>query len=320
MEEGTLKQCWYAQNGFNYPIETKILGGAETVVTFAEAEDPVATLHFVKGFKSDPKHYKDFLDDMVSKNINVVLVTLPDPLEEIDFYEEYEYIAEAVYLGGELDYLTDPNLPLIAGNHSTGGFLLTKLLTSPLLAQEFSERYDANALIAPFYGSRYHSDNYIGPLAKLYSKIFGNKLVGTTWLERQFYKAAANDNQEEDKMLANHRQALYMMGPTQKLMKEIRKNGLPESLHDMQTKFFLSLDDQVSHNLLSAEVAAEMQADIVPLDGTHSHVRETAHGRSIFADFILDVVDQINLEKCWENKPIQFKSSRCASAPDPSPT
>lgn len=305
-----LKQSWDAQNSFNYPIKTKVLGGVETLVTFGEAENPVATVHFVKGFKSSPYLYKDFMDEMVANGINVILVTLPDPEHDLDFFEEYEYIAEAVYLGGELDYLTDPELPLIAANHSTGGYLLTKLLTSDLQAEVFNDRYDASAYVAPFYGSRYHNTDYLGPLAKLYSRIFGSRLVGTTWLERQFYKAAANDNSEEDKMLANHMQALYMHGPTQALMKTIRDKGLPSISKDMPSKFFLSLDDQVSYNVLAAEVAAEMYADIVPLDGTHSHIRETAHGRAIFADYILDVVDDVHLEKEWKNKPLFFKSSR----------
>ena len=318
LKQDTLKQSWDAQNNFDYPIKTKILGGVETLVTFAEAENPVATLHFVKGFKSSPELYKEFLDDMVSKGINVVLVTLPDPYEEVDFFEEYEFIAEAVYLGGELDYLTDPDLPRIAANHSTGGFLLTKLLSSEIEAEVFNERYDGSAYVAPFYGSRYHRASYLGPLATLYSYLAGDRLVGTTWLERQFYKAAANDNEEEEKMVANHRQALYMDRPTRRLMNDIRKNGMPDAVMEKPSKFFLSMNDQVSYNVLATEVAREMGANIKLLDGSHSHVRQTQNGRDALSDFVLDVADEVMLERKWKNVPLTFKSSRSGSpSPDP---
>lgn len=275
-----------AKKAFQHcPTQYATLGGVDTLITAVECENPIAEVHFVKGFKSSPFLYEQLLEELAENNINVVLVTLPDPLDEIDYLEDYEKLVKAVYIDGELDGLTNTSAPRFASNHSTGGFLLTKLLMDEDNAKSFKSRYESALFASPFYGSAYHSTGLFAPLAKLYSRIFSERAVGTTWLERQFYKAAtATQSYEEMKEIANHRQALYMNGPTKELMENVRARGFPEALKSMPISFVLGRQDQVSYNLHSHEVANAMSAEVHTLEGGHSQHRKRKFGR----DFIVN--------------------------------
>lgn len=271
------------------PTQYATLGGVETLVTAVECENPIAEIHFVKGFKSSPFLYEQLLEDLVENNINAVLITLPDPLDEIDFFEDYEKLVKAVYIDGELDDFTTSHAPLFAANHSTGGFLLSKLLMDESNAEIFKDRYESALFASPFYGSAYHRSGILAPLAKLYSRIFSDSAVGTTWLERQFFKATNITLSEEDKKeLANHRQALYMNGPTKELMDDIRTNGFPHVIKDMSISFVLGQQDQVSYNVLSHEVANEINANVRTLQGGHSQHRKRQFGRDFIVNHIKD--------------------------------
>lgn len=194
---------------------------------------------------------------------------------------------KAVYVDGELDGLTKSHAPLVAANHSTGGFLLTKLLMDEKHAKTFTDRYESALFASPFYGSAYHRAGVLAPLAKLYSRIFSEHAVGTTWLERQFSKAAnATQSYEDMKEIANHRQALYMNGPTQKLMEDIRTKGFPDVIKAMPKSFVLGRQDAVSYNLLSYEVASTMNAKATTLEGGHSQHRKRKTAR----DFIINQI------------------------------
>ncbi len=272
--------CDPVDEPFEYPVSVMELGGIETMVTVAEAENPVATIHFVKGFKSHPVYYKELLDDMTAAGINVVLVTLPDPGEHVDFIEEYEGLVHAVYAEGALDHLVDDTVPRIAAGHSTGAFLFAKMLTKDVLAKTISERYESSFSAAPFFGSKHHNRPLLGRLARLYSTLFADTPVGNTWMERLLSKSELADR-KDIKMLANHRQALYMDQPTQEFMKHIREHGFSKHARDIDHKFVLGMRDDVSHNGLSREVAQMLDARVIELVGGHSTVRKRPAGRNL---------------------------------------
>tara|TARA_B100000242_G_scaffold288679_1_gene257265 strand:- start:2475 stop:3476 length:1002 start_codon:yes stop_codon:yes gene_type:complete len=274
------------------PVQYASLGGVTTLVTAIECDNPIAEIHFIKGFKSSPLLYEDLMEDLMENNINIILVSLPNPLDEIDFFEDYEKIAKAVYLDGELDDITSGTLPLIAANHSTGGFLMTKLLMDEDKAERINQRYTGAIFASPFYGSAYHRNTILAPFTKLYSKIFSRHAVGTTWLERQFTRAAA-PLQSEDylKSMANHRQALYMDGPTSELVRDIHAQGFPDILKDIKPTFLLGKKDKVSYNALSHSVAKIMGATIKELNGGHSQIRKSEQGRNFLINYIKDLVN-----------------------------
>ena len=74
------------------PVQYASLGGVTTLVTAIECDNPIAEIHFIKGFKSSPLLYEDLMEDLMENNINIILVSLPNPLDEIDFFEDYEKI------------------------------------------------------------------------------------------------------------------------------------------------------------------------------------------------------------------------------------
>lgn len=280
------------ENDFPYPIACKNIGGVDTIVTTAEAKNAFATLHFLKGFKSSPYLYEDLMHALTDHGINVVLISLPDPEDEIDFLEDYEQIARAVYIDGELDYLHDPELPMIAANHSIGGFLFTKFLMDEENAKAISERYESAFLASPFYGSKYHRIPVLKTLTYLYSIFNASAHVGTTWLERQFLHAANDNYSEGKKALANHRQALYMDVPTNELVNEIRLKGFPEISQKFPVVFHTAAYDQVSFNALTTEVASHLNSKLISSLGGHSHIRETEAGQRLLIYEILDVIQK----------------------------
>lgn len=302
------------------PTQYATLGGIETLVTAVECENPIMTAHFVKGFKSSPFLYEQLLEDLVENNINVILVTLPDPLDEIDFFKDYEKLAKAVYIDGELDNYIESNAPLFAANHSTGGFLLTKLLMDEDNAETFKQRYEGALFASPFYGSAYHRSGILAPVAKLYSRIFSESAVGTTWLERQFLKATNATQSEEDmKEIANHRQALYMNGPTKKLMDDIRKTGFPDTIKDMPISFVLGRQDQVSYNLLSHEVAGALHADIRTLEGGHSQHRKRKFARDFIINHITSHTQDIQTPAAIQTVAPPANDNHAFDAPERTP-
>ncbi|MFN3700384.1 MAG: hypothetical protein ACK4VI_02545 [Alphaproteobacteria bacterium] len=273
---GLFLECLHGNDNFRHPIEHMRLGGVDTYITRAHIKDPIAEVHFIKGFKSNPYLYEKLLNTLNKSGINVTLVTLPDPADEIDFLESYEKIAKAVYIDGELDRLSKYTAPKIAANHSTGGFLLTKLLTDPDHAKRFSERYEGTVMAAPFYGSRYHNSIWRGA-AKLYSRVFANAAVGTTFLESAFLRAIQSSD-ETNKQIANHRQALYMHRPTSELMQAIRESGFPRVLKRENIHFLSGEHDLVSHNPFIEEVANIMGAKTDSVDSGHSFIHKTDEG------------------------------------------
>lgn len=292
MEQKDLQTDPITQKKFPYPIASITVGGVDTIVTKAESDEAFATVHLIKGFKSSPYLYKDLMETLTDHGINVVLISLPDPEDEIDFMDEYEHIAKAVYIDGELDYLHDENLPKIAASHSIGGFLITKLLTEADHAQKIKDRYESMFFASPFYGSKYHSIPLVRAFAYLYSVFNANAHVGTTWLERQFIHAANDNFNEGDKALANHKQALYMNTPTNELINKIRDNGLPDVVRDIPATFHMASFDQVSFNALTTEIAKHFNSKLISSQGGHSHIRETDAGRRILAYEILDVIQR----------------------------
>lgn len=315
--------CIDGKGGFNFPVSVMKLGGVETMVTVAEAKDPVATIHFLKGFKSHPVLYKKFLEDMTQAGINVVLVTLPDPGEQTDYMEDYEKIAQAVYVDGEVDSLLNDKLPRIAASHSTGSFLKMKLLTQDDEAKAMTERYDSTFSAAPFFGNKYHRLILFGHLARLYSSLQKHVPVGTTWLERQFSNAAGTDP-KEIKMLANHRQALYMDKPTKALMNHIRANGFSEYAKNIRHTFMLGHQDMVSYNALSREVAKHLGAKVAMMEGGHSMVRKRESGRNRLKFHVLNTAQKFMRKAneapqspSNENDPPKIKDPEIFTPPDP---
>lgn len=268
------------------------VGGVETLVTTATCPDPIAELHFIKGFKSSPDLYSDLIRQLIENRINIVLVTLPDPSEDIHFLEDYEKIARGVYIDGALDTVTPGNPPKIAANHSTGGFLLTKLLMDQGDAYLFRERYQGTFCAAPFYGTPYYRIGILSSLTRLYSHLAANKTVGTTWLERQFHNAATLD--DDPRSYANHKQALYMDSPTKALIERIRKDGFPDAAKDIPALFLAGRQDNVSHNGLVREVAKAMGANFQMQSGGHSQIRQSIEARHLLIDYIKTQIAQKN--------------------------
>ncbi len=295
------------------PVRNMRIGEVETRITVVTCPNPVAELHFIKGFKSNPILYAALIDELIQSNINVILVSLPDPLDETHFFEDYEKIAKAVYVEGALDKISPNNPPLIAANHSTGGFLLTKLLMDESNAQKIHDRYEGIVFASPFYGSLYHRHRIFAPISHLYSRLVSDKAIGTTWLERQFYKAATLEPDDDEKSFANHRQALYMDGPTRDLMQDIHYDGFPEIARKIPSVFLIGRNDKVSYNVLTNEVAEKLQSNVYLLDGGHSQVRKTPQGREFLIDFIKD-----KTQNAYKFTPV-FKSIRSKQANDDRP-
>ncbi|MFP4313475.1 MAG: hypothetical protein ACLFR0_04015 [Alphaproteobacteria bacterium] len=299
------------KNIFPYPICRMKVGGVDTIVTKAQAKNPYATVQFIKGFKSSPYLYEELMHTLTDHGINVTLVSLPDPEDEIDFLDDYEHIAKAVYVDGELDHLHNENLPLIAASHSIGGFLMTKLLTEEDSAQKINERYESAFLASPFYGSKYHRIPVIKTFAFLYSTFNGHAYVGTTWLERQFLNAA-NDTKEGEKALANHKQALYMDVPTHNLIQDIRTNGFPDIARELPITFHLSSHDQVSFNALAKEISGHLNSKVIESIGGHSHIRATEAGRRLLTFDVLDTIQKSWLKTALDEDCLYMQSEPSA--------
>ena len=250
------------------------------MVTVAEARNPVACVHFIKGFKSHPHIYQDLLEELNRSNISVVLITLPDPENRIGYMDDYESIAHDVCVEGAVDFLTTNTIgiPKILASHSTGGFLITKALMDEEQAAAISQRYAGTFFAAPFYGNKYHRHPMLRPVTHFISAAMGEVPVGTTWLERQF-QMSPSDEHDDVKMLANHRQAIYMDGPTKDLVKQIKKEGFSDAAINMDHTFLLGNQDQVSYNALSKAVAHALSAKVCTFDGGHSMVRKSPEGR-----------------------------------------
>ncbi len=276
-------------------IREVTLGGHKTLFSVLKADEPVATLHFIKGFKSSPEYYADFMRDMADSGFNVVLVTLPDPGDDVDFMESYEDIMRAVCVDGALDKVAGgDNLPRVLGSHSTAGFIKSKFLLDPVDARKIASRYQGAVFAAPFYGNPLYRLKFIRPLTHAYSKAAGKIAVGTTWLERQFVRANDNDLSEGEKAIANHHQAVYMDGPTKAFMDDLQsgRRFYTEDAHAFPTKFMLADGDKVGFNSLSRAVAGQLNAEVVPVRGSHSEHRKTLEGRAMFAHLLHRVLKE----------------------------
>lgn len=284
-------------------VEKKFLGGVETYVTTSVCASPVAEAHFIKGFKSDINLYKKLIRTLHDNNINAVMVTLPDPADEVNYLEDYEKIAKAVFVDGELDKSGFPPTPKFAVTHSTGGYLLTKLLMDEQNAKTIARRYQSALFAAPYYGTKWHRMPYIGSVGKIYSDYHADKPVGMTWLERtgtslleRLFSAASgyNDGTEDEsilenedlKALANHKQGLYMDGPTAQLIQDIAEKGFPEIARSFPTFFLTAARDKVCYNPLAVQVANQINGQHFEIKGGHSLLRKTQEGPS----FLLDVI------------------------------
>lgn len=285
-------------------VEKKLLGGVETYVTTSTCENPIAEVHFVKGFKSSPNLYKKLIRTLHDNTINAVMVTLPDPADDVHYLEDYEKITKAVFADGELDKSGYPPTPKFALTHSTGGYLLTKLLMDEQNAKAIAERYQSSLFAAPYYGTKWHRMPYIGRFGRTYSRWNADQPAGMTWLERKgssliermFNSASGYEDgiEHEDnilendglKAIANHRQGLYMDTPTAQLVDDIRQRGFPEAARAFPTIFLTATHDKVCHNPLAVEVAENIGGRHFSIRGGHSLLRKTQEGPS----FLLDVI------------------------------
>lgn len=289
--------------GNDIVIEKRLLGGVETHITTCTCKNPIAEVHLGKGFKSDPKYYKRLIKTLHENNINVVMITLPDPEDDINYLEDYEKIAKAVFVDGELDKSGFPPTPKFAVTHSTNGFLLTKLLMDEKNAKTIAERYQSGLFAAPYYGSKWHRIPYIGRFGRAYSNYHSDKAVGMTWLERNgakiydrlFNKASGYDDgveeddielSEDKKAWANHLQGIYMDGPTSQLLQQIRDKGFPDTAKKFPTIFLTGTQDKVCHNPSIIEVAQHLGARHFSIRGGHSMLRKTKEAPS----FLLDII------------------------------
>lgn len=297
-------------------VKKRSLDGIKTYVTEMTCENPIAEIHFIKGFKSHPKYYEDFLKTMHDNGINVVMVTLPDPGDNIDYLEDYEKIAKALLIDGALDRSGYPPTPKFIVTHSTGGYLLTKQLMDEQKAASIHERYQGAYFAAPYYGSKYHRMRGIAPLGRLYSRVFADSAVGTTWLERKgsilldrLFNQAADpievmqngiEEDEDLKAIANHRQGLYMDGPTRALINEIEAHGFPDAAKSFPTLFLTGTTDNVCLNSLTEKVAGAIGGLHVSVQGGHSLLRKTQEAPSLLMDYIRTRLHQMKMDAIQE--------------------
>lgn len=287
--------CKQKDDGFEYPVTIMDVGGVSTMVTLAEAQnaDPAApTIHFIKGFKSHPAFYKILLDDLTEAGINVVLVTLPDPGHDVDFMDHYEDLVEAVILDGVLDPLTSSHGPRIAAGHSTGAFLIAKILQdSEADAKQFGTRYEGAYLASPFFGNRFTRWPLGRLLTRMLEKFAGVEAhVGSTWIEQALRKEELEDEPDigdkEIKMFANYRQSRYMAGPTSDFMKKLGQEGFNKTAKALNIVFALGKHDQIGMNKLSKQVAKALKAKVRNHDGGHSFIRKTKEGRKGLVKYV----------------------------------
>lgn len=280
---------------FPFDIQSMKVGGIETNVTTATTPNATHNLFFIKGFKSNPFLYRDFIKDALDQGINICLVTLPSPGDKIGYIEDYSNILRAVLVDGELDQLLPTNLERQAGMHSTSGMITTKLLTSQSDAERIKERYPLGLLmVSPYFGNTYHSKGPLAPIARLYSQLFQNSAVGTTRIERLRGKDVEDDeidpalNVELDDVKDStpyHKQVIYMHKPTHDLRQSLKTDGFPEIAKQIPIKFFISDRDKLSDGNHAREVGRYLDLtseQIVEISGGHSAVRKKPDQRAHF--------------------------------------
>ena len=287
---------------FPYPIHRMRVGNVDTTVTVAKAENPVATIHLLKGFKSSPLIYKNLLDEAVLAGINVVMVTLPDPDDQADFMDDYDAIANAFFNKGELDSMVPENLPVIAATHSTGGFLLTRILMNDEAAATIKDRYASLYNSAAFFGNK-HYRGIRRQFSIALSGLNGDTPVGETALEkavltlRGIFDSETKDMLQKYKAMkavVNHKQALYMDAPTRDLLIQSKQSGFPEISTQIPVTFVLLEGDKVSDNTSTKKIANALGADIETMEGTHGTIWRSKRGHHHLIAHVKSTLESMN--------------------------
>lgn len=259
----------------------------------SKAESPIASIHFVSGFKTDVNNYYRIARRFADIGIESILCPLRDPGYDIDFDAEYNELAKAVYVKGKLDQFTTPNIPIFAGNHSTGGFLFTKLLSQENSAAIIAQRYKGFFMEAPFYGSWFHRHPLVAPAAKAISRRNANELVGNTGIEISLMKRFNEELHEklaEFKANVTHEQALYFEHITSAFLNSIKETEFPTTIKNMPSLMVLGNNDDYGWNKLSEEIATRINTPIIPVNAGHRVLFKSDEGLREVINFTLETL------------------------------
>ncbi len=127
------------------------IGHEELRYGFVAGQNPHTTLTYITGFNAGVGSYDGWMQERAKEGFNVFTVQLPEVSSNNGFMSSFEEIITNFLTDSKspLFKLVDPNIPRIAGAHSSGALALQRLLHSHSFREDIEETHKALVSMAP---------------------------------------------------------------------------------------------------------------------------------------------------------------------------